>query len=195
MGGEGHVAGGRHHDVGHDPTLQTAHAVGEQDPGHPTEQLEALREQGQRRGLVLSFGEPHEAPAAPGQHGTEDLQPILGAPVEDEVLTGDGLPGSIGAALPPVFGLGLGHGPTERAGRAGVARGPAERQQALGADAAIGGLDLRRDQLADEVGVVWPGRSLGRWSDAPLDDPAHGLVGRAAERRGGPIASPAPGTW
>ncbi len=139
VGGEGDIARCRHHDVGHDPALETAHAVGEQDAGHPAEQLEALGQQRQRRGLVLSLGEAHEAPAAPGEHGTEDLQPVLLTPVEDEVLTGHGLPGSIRATLPSMLGLGLGHGATEAAGRAGIALGPAQRQQALGADAAIGG--------------------------------------------------------
>ena len=120
VGGEDDVVGGRHHDAGHDPALETAHAVGEQDAGHPAEELEALREQGQGGGLILSLGEADEAPAAPGQHGTEDLHPILGAPVEDEVLTGDGLPGPITATAAVIRGLGLGHGPAQAAGRAGV---------------------------------------------------------------------------
>ena len=59
--------------------------------------------------------------------------------------------------------------------------------QALGADPAPGGLDLLRDGFAIRVGVVWSGRSLGHRPCPPLDDPAHGLVGRAAERHGGAI--------
>ena len=134
-------------------------------------------------------GEAHEAPATPGQHGTEDLQPVLGAPVEDEVLTGDRLPGSIGAALPPVFGLGFGHGPPQRATRAGVSLGSAEGQQALGTDAAIGALHLRRDELEDRIGDLRPGRAFGLWAAASFDDPSDGLVGRAAERCGRAIAA------
>jgi len=189
VGREGDVAGSGHHDVGHDAALETAHAVGEQHPGHPAEELEALREHGQRRGLVLSAGEPDEAPAAPGQHGTEDLQPILLAPVEDEVLTRHRLPGSIGAAIAAMFGLGLGHGAAQRATRAAVSLGTAERQQALRADAAVGALHLRRDEPEDRVGDPGSCRAFGLWSAASFDDPPHGLVGRAAERRGGAIAA------
>ena len=67
MGGEGDVGGGGHHDAGHDPALETAHAVGEQDTGHTTQLFEALGQERQGRGLVLPLREPHEAPAAPGE--------------------------------------------------------------------------------------------------------------------------------
>jgi hypothetical protein len=113
VGGEVDVPRCRHHDAGHDPAPKTAHAVGEQHRGHAAEELETLREQGQCRGLVLVLGEAHEAPAAPGEHGTEDLERSLLTPVEHEVLTGHGDPGPIRAAPSPVLGLGRGHGPPE----------------------------------------------------------------------------------
>jgi hypothetical protein len=187
MGGEGDIVGCGHHDAGHDAALEAAHAVGEQDPGHPAELLEALREQPQRRGLVLALREPDEAPAAPGEHGTEHLHAVLFTPVEDEVLAGHGLPGSIRAASAAMLGLGLGHGPAQRAVRAGVALGSAQRQQALGADAAVGALHHRGDELDDRVGEPRPRWSATCRSRAAFDDPADRLVGRAAERCGGPV--------
>jgi hypothetical protein len=106
VGGECDVGGRGHVDVGGDATSETGHAVAEHDTGHAAQELEALREQTQRRGLVLVRGEAHEAPAAPGQHGAEDLQAVLLAPVDDEVLARDGEPGSIDAPAAAVVSLG-----------------------------------------------------------------------------------------
>lgn len=189
MGSEGDISGCGHHDVGDDPAVETAHAVGQRDAGYPAEQLEALGQQRERRGLVLTFGEAHEAPAAPGEDGTEDLVSVLLAPVEDEVLTGHRLPGPVDTPRAAVFGLRGGHGTTERSRRAGIAGGPAERQQALRADAAIAGLHPRGDERQVWVGDLRSGWPLERWPRAAFDDPAHGLVGRAGQCRGGTIAA------
>ncbi len=86
-------------------------------PGIAAEELEALREQLQRRGLVPALGEAHEAPAAPGQPRTEDLHPVVGAPVVDEVLARrPPLPGRDDAASPAMLDLGPATGPAKRMG-------------------------------------------------------------------------------
>jgi hypothetical protein len=113
VGGEGDIALGGHDDVGHDAALQATHPVGQDDAGHPAEELETLGEQGEGRGLVLPLGEADEAPATPGEDGTEDLPGSLLAPVDDEVLARDGLPGAIAASASPVLGLRRCHGTTE----------------------------------------------------------------------------------
>ena len=189
VGREGDVARGGHDDVGHDTALQAAHAVGEDDGGHAAERLEALGEQAQRRGLVLPLREAHEAHPAPGQDGTEDMPGSLLAPVDDEVLPGHRLPGSIDATVAAVLGLGRGHRPAEAAGRARVALGPQHGQEALGTDAAVALAHPRGDALTVRIGEPAPGWPFPGWPAAPLDDPAHGLVGRAAEGRGGPVAA------
>ena len=86
MGGEPHVGAGRHDPVGDHPALQTPHPVGQHHPGHPTQDLEALREQPQRGVCALVTGEADEPHPRPGQHRAEHVQPTQHAPVDNQVL-------------------------------------------------------------------------------------------------------------
>ena len=86
-------------------------------------------------------------------------------------------------------GLRLGDGPAEVAGRAGVPRGPAAGSRRL---ALIRPSVARTARPISAVnGSVFLGRGgrLRRRPAAALDDPPDGLVGRAAQRRGSPIAA------
>ena len=60
MGGEAHVAGGGHHDVGDDAAFQAAHPVRQHLARHPAQGLEAFGQHRQRRLRPLISGEPHE---------------------------------------------------------------------------------------------------------------------------------------
>ena len=180
-GGEPDVAGGGDDDVGHHAALETPHPVGEHDRRDAAELREALGQQAQGRRPALGGREPDEPDPAPGEHGAEDVQTALAAPVDDEVLGRDWQPRSIRPAITPPGGLGLGDGSAQVVGRAGVARRPADREQALGADPAVGRPHSLGDERRERVRVAWPGWSLGRRPRAPLDDPADGLVGRPAE--------------
>jgi hypothetical protein len=184
VGGEAHVLGRGHHDVGHHAALEGAHAVDQHHVGDAARLLEALGQQPQRRRRLLVPGQAHEAPPAPGQHRAEDLPPALGGPVDHEVLARRGLPGPIDAALAPPRLLGLGHGPAEVSSGARVASGPGHGQEPLGRDASVGGLHLLGDHRGDGVGVLGQlsARRVERFSrSAPLDHPLHRLVGRAAQ--------------
>jgi len=179
-GGEPDVSGGGHDDVGHDAALEAAHPVGEDDRPHPAERLEALGQQTQRRGLGLVGREADEADAAPSQDRAEDMEVALAAPVDDQVLARDRHPRPVCPAVASPGGLGPGDRPAQVAGRAVVPGRLADRQQALGADPAVGRLDPLGDERRERVGVARPGRSLRRRPVAPLDDPADRLVGRPA---------------
>ena len=87
MGREPHIAGGRYDHVGHDAALQTAHPVGQHHTGHPAQDVEALRQQRQRRVRALVVGETHEPHPAPRQHRAEHVQPAQHTPIDDQMLT------------------------------------------------------------------------------------------------------------
>src|ERR1035437_9790363 len=77
----------RDNTIRRDPTLQAAHPVGQHNLGCAAHLGEALAQHGQRGGGLLVAGEPYEPPPRPRQHGTENVDPALGAPVDDQVLT------------------------------------------------------------------------------------------------------------
>ena len=185
--GEGDVRGCRHHDVGHHPALEATHPVGEHDRGHAAQGLEALAEEAQGRRLALVEGEPDEPPAAPGEDGAEHLEATDLAPVDDEVLTRHGLPRPVRAALAAMLGLGLRHGPAQMPRGTRIALRPAEWQQALGADPAVGRADPRLDERCEPIGHLGPRWPWRRRPGPSLDEPADGLVGRAAQRRRGAV--------
>ena len=117
VGGEGDIARCRHDDVGHDATLETAHAVGEHDRRAPRRAARSTR----RAGASVVAWSSRSAKRTKRQRlqastAQKTLQPVLLAPVEDEVLAGDGLPGSIDAPCATMLGLGVGDGPPEASG-------------------------------------------------------------------------------
>jgi len=84
---EAHVLTRRHDLVRDHPAFQAAHPVGEDDAGNPTQGVEALREQRQRRLGALVVGEAHEPDPAPREHRAEHVQPAQHPPVDDQMLT------------------------------------------------------------------------------------------------------------
>jgi hypothetical protein len=163
---EAHVGRRGHDDIGHDPALQAAHAVGQHDLGHRPQRFEAAGQHLQGRGRLLVGGETYEAPTRKGHHRTEDVQAGLSAPVDDEHLAGRPHPRAAAAvvARAPVP-LGFGHQAPEVAGRAGIARGPGLGQQALGRYAGRGLVHPLGHDLGDDVEVVLarrPVRGVGR---------------------------------
>jgi hypothetical protein len=102
----------------------------------------------------------------------EGVQPALAPPVDGEVFARHGLPGSIRPTIAPPGGLRLRHRPAQVAGRAHIAGGPADGQQALGADPAVGRPDALSDQDGERLGVPGPSLRFGRWSGPALDDPS-----------------------
>ena len=195
VGGEAHIGRRRHHHVGDDGTLQAGHAVRQHHLGHAAEALQALGQEPKRRLGAFVAGEAYEAPAAPGRHGAEDVQPRLCTPVDDQ-----------GVARRPhrrpatcmVLGsprlLRRGNQAPEVAGRSPVARRPGLRQCPLGADASLGRLHPAGDHAGDDVVVV--GR-LGRFRHGlasgldlagPLvDRPLHRPMRGAAHDGGPPV--------
>ena len=137
------------------PPFQTAHAIGEGGLRHAADVFEAL---GQRRhGGVGSqvVGEVDEADPAPGHHGAEDEQRPDLAPVEDHhVARGPHAGAPSPVVLRPPLGLHLGHQATQVAGRALIAGGPDDGQEALGRDPAFGPLHPFGHHVPDGVVVV-----------------------------------------
>ena len=176
---EPHVLPGGHHDVGHDAAFQAAHPVRQHLAGYPAQDLEALRQQRQRRGRPLIGGEPDEPEPAPGQHRAEHVQPALGAPVDHEVLTRR--PHRRAAApvmLPPPQRLLLRDQAAEVPVRPGIPRGPGGGQQPLGRDPAQRLLHAFGHKRGHAV-VVAASRCPRRRGAAgllPGDHPPHGLM-------------------
>ena len=123
------IFGCRDNPVRHDATLQAAHPVGQHDLRYPAHLSEALAQHRQRRSGLLIGGEPHEPPPRPSQHRTEHVDPALGAPVNDQVLTrGPDRRAAAPVVLgPPVF-LGLGDQAAEVPGRPFVPGGACRGQ-------------------------------------------------------------------
>jgi hypothetical protein len=176
--------------VGHLPGPQAGHPVREDHRRDPACLLEALREEAQGGLPALVGGEADEPPTAPGQHRAEDPQGPLFPPVDDEVLARRVNPGPVGPLLAPPGGLGLGNGPAEVPGRAGVAGGLGLGQEPLGRDPASRVADPAGDEVRHDVGVLGPGAARGDLLPPrpALQDAADGLVGRAADLSGGPVA-------
>jgi hypothetical protein len=183
--GEPHVVGGGHDLVRDHPAFQTAHPVGEHHTGNPTQVLEALREQRQRRLGALVVGEPHEPHPRPRQHRAEHVQPAQHTPVDDQMLTRG--PHRRPAATMVVVApqrLACRHQPPEVSRRPFVARRPDRREQALRGDLSLGLLHPLGHQVAHQVVVAAP-RRPGRRRPAGLvagDHPLHRLRRGAAER-------------
>ena len=106
VSGEAHVVRVRHDEPCDRGRLQAPHPVRQHHRRHSARRLEALGQQAKGGGAPLVGGEAHEAEPAPRQHGAEDLQPVLGAPVDHQVLAGFGHPGAEHAAPPAPGDLG-----------------------------------------------------------------------------------------
>ncbi len=185
MDGQLYISRMGHHYVGHRPCAQAGHAVSQHDRRHPTNLLTALTQQPQRGLLPLIGSDAHKAVAAPGQHGTEEVQPPLRAPVDHQMLPRHGHPRPIGAPLPPPHRFHLGHRSAQGACRAGVARRLRHRQQPLRRDPPVRGLHPVHDQRAHSFRIPWPGHPVlplvCRAALLPRHDPLDRLVRRAAQ--------------
>ena len=187
VGGEGHVVRGGHDHVRDDPALQARHPVGEDLARDPAEDLEALRQHAQRRLGAFIGGEAHEPDPGEGQHRAEHVDPTLGAPIDDQVLTR----GPHRRATPPVI-VGAPQPflrrdqATEVPRRPAIARGLREWEQPLRADPTRALHHPLRDQHHDPVVVPLP-RLADREHPAGLvtgDDPLHRLRRRPRHRGG-----------
>ena len=92
VGGEPDVVRRRDDHVRDHPAPQAGHPVGEHHLRHAAEDLEAFRQQPQRRCLLLIGSEADEPEPRPGQHRAEHVHLAtnddLGAPVDRKDLTG-----------------------------------------------------------------------------------------------------------
>lgn len=155
VGTEAHVGRSGDDETGNGPTFETAHAIGEGRLGHAADVLEALGQS--RHGGVgpQVVGEVDEADPAPGQHGAEDEQRTNLSPVEDHHVAGRPHPGTpTPVVLRPPLDLHLGHQPTQVPGRALIAGGPDDGQEALGRDLALGPCHPFGHHVPDGVVVV-----------------------------------------
>ena len=181
-----HVGRRGHHDVGHDPALQAAHAVGQHHLGHRPQRLEAAGQHIQRRRRLLVGGKTHETPTGKRHNGTKDVQAGLGAPVDDEHLAGRPharAPATVVARAP--VPLGCGHQAPEVAGRAYVTASPGFWQQAFGRYAARGPGDPGGHHVGHDIEVVPAGGPRAVLGGAE-HRPSHCLVVDAADGGGSP---------
>lgn len=187
-------------DVRDDPALQTTHPISEHDLRDPAEDLEALRQHAQRGGLLLIGGEPDKPEPRPREHRAEHVDLASGddllAPVDGQHLTRrpDRRTTTTRARLAVApLPLRRRDQPPEVAVRTLIARRSRGRQQPLRADLSEGLGDLLRDQLGGLVIVPRLDRLRRHLAGAGdlvgLDDPSHGLVGRAADRGCPPVSA------
>jgi len=142
--------------------------------------------------LLLVSGEPHEPDPRPRQHRGEDVHPGDHAPVDDQMLTRGPHRRTTGPALLlTVAALLRSDQAPEVAVRARISSRPRPRQQPLGADPSLAGLDGGRDQRADRLVVTRPRparRAVLARLDT-LDHPPHRLVRGPADFRSATVGT------
>ncbi|MDP8929972.1 MAG: hypothetical protein M3O70_15745 [Actinomycetota bacterium] len=131
------------------------------------------------------------------EHRAEQLPAAFLRPVDHQILARGVHPRAEHPVLAAPVPLHLRHQTTEVPVAALVASGPGDRQQPLRRDPPPRRLHLVHHDLAEPVDVA-PRRAprSGHIGAGPrgFDDPLHGLVGRAAQLRGRPVACPSPRT-
>ncbi len=178
VGGEAHVVRHRDDEVRDHRALEAPHAVREYDLRHPAEDLEALREERQRRLPPLVVREAHEAEAAPGRDRAEHVQAGLDTPVDREHFARCPDPRTTSAVVSLSKAvLLLCDEAAEVARRAGVTRRERLGEQALRGDATVRAGDAGPDNLRDILIVVAARLWLCVALLVRLDDALHRLVG------------------
>jgi hypothetical protein len=120
------------------------------------------------------------------------MQPVQHAPVDDQVLTGcpdRRAAGTLTCLQLAVLAAFLSDQTPEVAVRAGIASSPRGRQQPLGADLALRGVDLGRHERPDALVVLPTLDPLSGGVAVLLDDPLDGLVGDAAHLGGAAVGA------